>query len=715
MVVCGQDISDMEWSHHFKTSPLVKAETLEHTHIPHARQVPDGFSPESSKLSTQPSERKKKISSSLDPGSHFHDHSTYNYPTQQQYQPMSSHPVQLPPGHNHKHGSHSIPSSEQDQSFQQQQRLHRNLQQSNQTHQEHERVLSSGGDGSLSIVSPGEGHDYGQRYLFSPQRIQSHPQHLSGSHPHTQYHQQQSISSSRGTTSDAFAVQKLHQTNRRRTTKDKVSKGEREEVWPPDVESAFMKALEVLPKLGRRKVLVNGKPCGRNELIADFIYQQTNKIRDRKQVSSHIQVLKNTRKNEPAFMRLLMDCADGEDDSILETACVSASHSPVSSPHMRHGRAEHASTGDQTAGPPNIASTASTHGFDNPLSPAAADLESSSFRHHNSQYKHRQKSLAFSRISPDDHPFDTNAQSLYQQSVTTPDSAVSLSSEVGLKDHIIFEQPRRTAPPGYTYNSVSMNWPRDLSKSAGASPADLSYPLWPTAFSLYIQFRVDHTRNKHIDGGDQDGSSTGSYSLDSSSPYEIGKVASESMEVHDLARALDLEHHIGTIDIHQLPPEKFPMLYELYERVGCAFLFFKVGMNLNLDLEGTFENTCLFDSGERRALRCSTVIYSFGAKVLESSEVQQASFVDGRFVHSFEFVNQFFDAFLSGIRNLGTLDEVEAALCNLSLLQIYEELEPPMEGSSPLLVMAFDFERGAGTVAPYRIIDGPDILESLVC
>ncbi|EMS25364.1 TEA domain family member 1/3/4 [Rhodotorula toruloides NP11] len=86
-----------------------------------------------------------------------------------------------------------------------------------------------------------------------------------------------------------------------------------EDVWPPDVEEAFHTALALLPRLGRKKLIINGKPCGRNELIGDYILRTTGKARSRKQVSSHIQVLKNLRKDDKDFMELVSEPAEGDD------------------------------------------------------------------------------------------------------------------------------------------------------------------------------------------------------------------------------------------------------------------------------------------------------------------------------------------------------------------------------------------------------------------
>ena len=59
-------------------------------------------------------------------------------------------------------------------------------------------------------------------------------------------------------------------------------------------------ALKLVPRLGRKKILVGSRKCGRNELVADYILRKTGETRSRKQVSSHLQVLKNVRKNDKA-------------------------------------------------------------------------------------------------------------------------------------------------------------------------------------------------------------------------------------------------------------------------------------------------------------------------------------------------------------------------------------------------------------------------------
>jgi hypothetical protein len=52
--------------------------------------------------------------------------------------------------------------------------------------------------------------------------------------------------------------------------------------------------------MGRKKYMLEGTQRGRNELIQDSIYKDTGIRRDRKQISSHLRVLKSKLRAVPA-------------------------------------------------------------------------------------------------------------------------------------------------------------------------------------------------------------------------------------------------------------------------------------------------------------------------------------------------------------------------------------------------------------------------------
>jgi hypothetical protein len=96
----------------------------------------------------------------------------------------------------------------------------------------------------------------------------------------------------------------------------------------------------------------------------------------------------------------------------------------------------------------------------------------------------------------------------------------------------------------------------------------------------------------------------------------------------------------------------------------------KLDLNLNI-ADFVFSNTSVLESKERRTVECTTTIYSFGNVVLEAKETQHALWVnEGKYMYSFEYVNQFFDAFMKGIRTLHSWDEVDIAISNLCIVQV---------------------------------------------
>jgi hypothetical protein len=93
---------------------------------------------------------------------------------------------------------------------------------------------------------------------------------------------------------------------------------------------------------------------------------------------------------------------------------------------------------------------------------------------------------------------------------------------------------------------------------------------------------------------------------------------------------------------------------------------------LNLSLDNfIFNNTSFFETKDAQTIECTTTIYSFGNVVLEAKEAQQAVWLnDGKYICSFAYANQFFDAFIKGIRQLQSWEEVDSAVNNLCIVQV---------------------------------------------
>ncbi|KAL0075297.1 hypothetical protein J3Q64DRAFT_1775869 [Phycomyces blakesleeanus] len=247
----------------------------------------------------------------------------------------------------------------------------------------------------------------------------------------------------------------------------------------------------------------------------------------------------------------------------------------------------------------------------------------------------------------------------------------------------------------------------------------LEFALWPNYLCLYLEYAL---------------------------PYDTSMTVS-----HNLAQLPHCYPNcLSTVDARSISREKCPLIGALtqshhsqnsnnnnnknsdssnssQQSSTSVVLLAKLKLDLNLNISDfVFNNTFFFETRDRRTIECTTTIYSFGNVVLESKEIQQALWLnEGKYMYSFVFVNQFFDAFMKGIRSLQSWEEVDIAIHNLCIVQVFEDMETKYNSTAPgtmdpslvetnispescvgsssrgrpsLLSMVYEFERGHGTI-----------------
>ena len=74
-----------------------------------------------------------------------------------------------------------------------------------------------------------------------------------------------------------------------------------------------------------------------------------------------------------------------------------------------------------------------------------------------------------------------------------------------------------------------------------------------------------------------------------------------------------------------------------------------------------FRNVSIFETPTSRTIECTTAVYAFGQKVLETAELKAAIRQDGRFFYEFDMVGAFFGEWLKGLSRMDSREQEVAA------------------------------------------------------
>nr|KAJ3417882.1 hypothetical protein HK105_000642 [Polyrhizophydium stewartii] len=133
----------------------------------------------------------------------------------------------------------------------------------------------------------------------------------------------------------------------------------------------------------------------------------------------------------------------------------------------------------------------------------------------------------------------------------------------------------------------------------------------------------------------------------------------------------------------------------------------QVALDVGLMQTGDFRNISHFETKMSGCIECTTTVYSFGRRILETRERRTPLRSRGQaFLYQFDLVQQFFTSFFNGSQMLDNAEEARLSIENLSILQVFEGTDA---GRPVLACIAFEFLCGTGDVEAARLVKFGDV------
>lgn len=155
------------------------------------------------------------------------------------------------------------------------------------------------------------------------------------------------------------------------------------------------------------------------------------------------------------------------------------------------------------------------------------------------------------------------------------------------------------------------------------------------------------------------------------------------------------------VDTTAINTYKFPDFPNMFEQSNGRSWFLQalVKMNLHVHEVGQVKNILVLEANRYRTLECTTTVYSCGQRILETQELRYPSVdgASGRYLYQFDFVGRFFDAFMRSCMTLSQFGEARAALDNLSIQQVFRDVDDIRDKPDALCIM-YTFMTGTGSI-----------------